>query len=437
MTMPSAPCARRYRSAVRALAPILLGAALFAGSLSAAVPPGQGPSAGGSQSQFKVTLLGTAGGPSQMGFERVETGVLVQAGPETLLFDCGRGVPERLAQLGSLGVSKVFLTHLHSDHTQGLPILWMSGWQGRNQNNFTVYGPATGPNQPVGTIGMGTSIANAWATNTYIRENLVEKYPAGGIVYNAQEISQGVVYSANGVKVTAFLVDHDPVMPAFGYRVDYSGYSVTLSGDTRPTANLIQYAAGTDVLIHEVFNAAPGSAAPTAAYHTVPEQAAAIFQSVAPRMAVYYHIAPAVFDPTPRTRAAGYAGPLTVGTDLTAINIGQAVTVTTCPSPDTPAISAVDNAADGTPALSAGETIVVWGTGFTATGGNSLTFSQTDSSGKVTSVTAGESSGGYFWDASYTLIGTALGSSIGAGNWNVTAKNACGISSPAFAVTIH
>ena len=299
-----------------------------------------------------VTLLGTAG-PS-MSLERAESGTLIQAGGETLLIDCGRGVPERLVQAGVRGVDKIFLTHLHSDHTEGLPILWMSGWNSRS-TRMSLWGPGTGPDQPTGTVGLAQALTTGFATNTHIRRDLVEKWPAEKILIEAHDIEEGVVYQNKGVTVTAFRVKHDPVTPAFGYRIDYAGHSVVVSGDTRPSDNLVKFSRGTDVLIHEVFMqggpatgmaagmaAANGMGAPAgegppdsaagagnavAAYHTSPEEAADIFTRVAPRLAVYSHIAPNLADPTDRTRTAGYKGPLQVGKDLMVITIGESISV--------------------------------------------------------------------------------------------------------------
>src|ERR1700677_1524450 len=152
----------------------------------------------------------------------------------------------------------------------------MSGWPMRGQNAFSVWGPTTAVDQPTGTDGMGAMLTIAYATNTHIRRDLVEMYPGAAIVYNAQEISEGVVYQNNGVTVTAFLVDHDPVAPAFGYRIDYGGQCVAISRDTRPNDNLVAYSEGVDLLVHEVFNAPVGTTMPTAVYHTLPEQAADI-----------------------------------------------------------------------------------------------------------------------------------------------------------------
>lgn len=63
-------------------------------------------------------------------------------------------------------------------------------------------------------------------------------------------VDEGVVYEKDGVKITAFEVDHKPTKPAFGYRIDYGGRSVVLSGDTGFSENLIQYAQGVDLLVH-------------------------------------------------------------------------------------------------------------------------------------------------------------------------------------------
>lgn len=67
----------------------------------------------------------------------------------------------------------------------------------------------------------------------------------------SHDVKQGVIFDQQGVKVTAFVVDHSPVTPAFGYRIDYRGRSVGLSGDTRMSENLTQFAKGVDVLVHD------------------------------------------------------------------------------------------------------------------------------------------------------------------------------------------
>lgn len=146
-----------------------------------------------------------------------------------------------------------------------------------------------------------------------------------------------MVYDNAGVKVTAFEVDHAPVTPAFGYRIDYASRSVVLSGDTRVSENLIRHAQGVDVLVHEVLAPAtlqragvpPDRAKRIVDHHTTPEQAGEVFARVKPKLAVYSHICmPSATeqDLIPATRKA-YAGPLELGEDLMVIDVGETVGV--------------------------------------------------------------------------------------------------------------
>jgi ribonuclease Z len=158
-----------------------------------------------------------------------------------------------------------------------------------------------------------------------------------GVVIVAQDIIEGVVFEAGGVKITAFEVDHTPVKPAFGYRIDYAGRSVVLSGDTRVSENLIRYAQGADVLVHEVaspetFQRAgthPERAKSVIAHHVTPEQAGEVFSRTKPKLAVYSHIVlPTATeeDLIPPTRKT-YGGPLELGEDLMAIEVGEKIEV--------------------------------------------------------------------------------------------------------------
>jgi ribonuclease Z len=390
-----------------------------------------------------VTLLGTSG-PS-ISPSAPEAGLLVEAGGETLLFDCGRGVPERITQLGPskfgprLGVNKVFLSHLHSDHTEGLPVLWMNGWGPRGNNALNVWGPGPDVDTPTGAGGLLAQLQTAFATNTHIRRDLVEHNPAGGILINATEVGEGVVYQNNGVTVTAFLVDHKTVKPAFGYRVDYSGHSVVFSGDTTHSENLIKFAKGADVLIHEVLIPAAGAnpSAPNAIrdYHTTPEQAADVFKQAAPRLAVYTHIVGTIDarqSLVESTRAAGYSGPLEVGQDLMSIDIAGTIDIHRPSSCPTPRINSVTDSSYGNN-ITADGTLIVWGTGFTPSGGNSIQLVRPG----YDSVTLDESDGPSFWDQSQDQINAALGGKVAAGQWQVSATNFCGTVSLPAILTVH
>jgi ribonuclease Z len=165
----------------------------------------------------------------------------------------------------------------------------------------------------------------------------VDRLPPDGIVILAQDIAEGLAYEKDGVKITVFEVDHSPMKPAFGYRIDYGGRSVVLSGDTRASENLIRHAEGVDVLIHEVAapetiqraDVAPELAKNIIAHHVTPEQAGEVFSRAKPRLAVYSHLVlptateQDLIPPTRRT----YAGPVEVGEDLMVIEVGAEITV--------------------------------------------------------------------------------------------------------------
>ena len=299
-----------------------MGLALF---LAAVVP------VAAQEERITVTLLGTGCPPPVM--NRFGPSTLVEAGEQKFLFDAGRGALQRLTQLAVRwqDVQGVFLTHLHSDHTVGFPDLWLTGWlifPGRNVP-LQVWGPR-------GTTAMMSHLKQAYEYDIRIRIQNDSASPEG-VALVVKDINEGVVYEKSGVKITAFEVDHAPVKPAFGYRIDYAGRSVALSGDTRVSENLIRHAQGVDVLVHEVLAPAtlqragvpPGRAKHIVDYHTTPEQAGEVFTRVKPKLAVYSHICMPTAteqDLLPATRKT-YAGPLQLGEDLMVIEVGETIDV--------------------------------------------------------------------------------------------------------------
>jgi ribonuclease Z len=281
--------------------------------------------------QIKVTLLGTGCPPPVM--NRFGPSTLVEVGDQKFLFDAGRGALQRLTEIGVRwqDVQGVFLTHLHSDHVVGFPDLWLTGWliaPGRNVP-LQVWGPR-------GTSAMMSHLKKAYEYDVRIRIQNDGVSPAG-VSLLVKEISEGVVYDKGGVKITAFEVDHAPVKPAFGYRIDYAGRSLVLSGDTRVSENLVRHSQGVDVLVHEVFvpetlqrtGVPPDRAKNIVSYHTTPEQAGEVFARLKPKLAVYSHICMPTAteqDLLPTTRKT-YAGPLQIGEDLMVINIGETIEV--------------------------------------------------------------------------------------------------------------
>jgi ribonuclease Z len=280
---------------------------------------------------IQVTRLGT--GTPVPAMNRFGPSILVEAGDQKFLFDAGRGALQRLAQLKVRwqDVDGVLLTHLHSDHVVGFPDLWLTGWlvgPGRDRP-LSVWGPR-------GTKKMMSHLEQAYDFDIRIRL-YDDRPPPDGVVILAEDIEEGVVFEKGGLKITALEVDHAPIRPAFGYRVDYEGRSVVLSGDTRVSENLIRHAQGVDLLIHEVaspesFQRAgtrPDRARSVIAHHVTPEQAGEVFARTNPKLAVYSHIVQpdaGEQDLVPPTRKA-YAGPLEVGEDLMVIAVGEKVEV--------------------------------------------------------------------------------------------------------------
>src|SRR6185312_8748064 len=187
---------------------------------------------------------------------------------------------------------------------------------------------------PEGTRDMMNHLQQAFAFDIHMRRDVDERAPAVGIKVNSHDIAQGIVFDQQGIRVTAFVVDHSPVTPAFGYRIDYRGHSVVLSGDTRVSENLIRFAQGADVLVHEVLDAEtvggwfptnPEAAAAILAKHTTPEQAGGVFARVKPRLAVYSHApnAERVINQTRKT----FSGPLRGAEDLLTIEIGEKIDI--------------------------------------------------------------------------------------------------------------
>ena len=278
---------------------------------------------------IRVTLLGT-GTPRPL-MSRFGPSILVEAGREKIIVDAGRGVAQRIWQLGVAygDITAVLLTHLHSDHVVGLPDLWLTGWiVGRIDRPLELWGPA-------GTTEMASHLEAAFAFDRAVRVSDDRMPPAGGRIA-AHDVAEQVVFDRNGVKVTAFLVDHGAVKPALGYRIDHAGHSVVLSGDTRQSPNLIRVARGTDLLIHEVAAITETGLASDAhlriiaAHHTMPERAGEVFTAVHPKLAVYSHIVlrgGATTADIMRLTRTTYDGPLVVGSDLMSFVIAKEVTV--------------------------------------------------------------------------------------------------------------
>ncbi|RXH26287.1 ribonuclease Z [Bradyrhizobium nanningense] len=287
---------------------------------------------------FRVTLLGT-GVPIPRP-DRFGPSTLIEAGDHTLLIDAGRGATMRLFQLGvPIGkLDALLLTHFHSDHTVGIPDLWLTGWLSsyfaNRRRPFNVIGP-------VGTARLMHHLEAAYAQDIEIRiedEKLAREHAA----ITVKEFSEdGIVYEAGDLRVIAFSVDHgEAIKPAYGYRIEYQSRVAVISGDTRYNANVVRYGAGADLLVHEVAMARLELLDEIYIqrilnHHTSPQEAGRVFAKTRPKMAAFTHLvmlasravaAPSIGDLISATRET-YSGPLVVGEDLLSFEIGKTVTV--------------------------------------------------------------------------------------------------------------
>ena len=289
-----------------------------------------------------VTLLGT-GFPRPL-IDRFGPCTLVEAGGLQLLFDCGRGTAQRLYQLepwnptkgNAEKYDKLFLTHLHSDHTTGIADLWITGnILGRHKNKLRIWGPRS-------TEYMMEHLVKAFEPDRKVRHEARvhrgDPTHSEGLEVEVKEIDEGYVYEENSVKVIPFRVNHYDEYseePSLGYRVEYKGKSVVISGDTRFCENLVKYSKGADLLIHEVAAGPIGVELPPSqmrplVHHTQPEEASKVFSMAKPKMAVYYHIIQfqniTLDEMMARTREE-YEGPVLFGEDMMKIVIGDSVKV--------------------------------------------------------------------------------------------------------------
>ncbi|HVT36552.1 MAG TPA: MBL fold metallo-hydrolase [Nevskiaceae bacterium] len=273
--------------------------------------------------------------------------VLVIAGTRVMVVDVGSGAVRRIGPAGvpMARIEDVFLTHFHSDHIDGLGELMMQRWAGASRTSpLPVHGPT-------GVEDVVAGFNQAYMHDDHYRvahhgEKIIPPSGAGGIAMPFELPAEGqgtVVLDTDGLKVTAFAVDHRPIVPAVGYRFDYQGRSVVISGDTVKSANLQHFAQGADLLVHEALNpdllkimtnAAVDAGAANLAqitrdivnYHTTPVQAAEIARDAGVKHLLFYHLVPALpYRPMEQMFVRGvsgiYKGGVTVGHDGTWISL--------------------------------------------------------------------------------------------------------------------
>ncbi|MCG2620962.1 MBL fold metallo-hydrolase [Arthrobacter sp. I2-34] len=343
--------------------------------------------------QPRVVTLGTAGGPrwwtGDEAGRRAGIATAVVVGESTYLVDAGHGVGRQL-MLAGLPISSlrgIFITHLHSDHTidlGSLAIFGMFTFQA-NQHRIKIIGPGDRgelppvspravvppapvfPDQPTpGTAGMFRHLMAAYATDLNdrildaLRPSPFDYFDAEDIAIpaatgyhpNANPTPEGMepfeIYRDELVTVTATLVKHPPMAPAFAFRFDTAEGSVTISGDTAPCENLVRLARGTDLLLHEAIDfdwvqrayGGPGADETAQASidhhrksHTSPAEAVELANRAGARALALHHLVPGT---TPQhvweAAADAFHGDFHIPDDLDVIPFGSATGGTPAPT---------------------------------------------------------------------------------------------------------
>lgn len=242
--------------------------------------------------------------------ERSAPCTIIIAGEDMFLFDVGSSHNIRAMGFSAGMLDSVFLTHFHSDHIGDLGEVMLQRWvAGNHTSPLPVYGPAG-----VTRVVDGFNIAYGLDSDYRTAHHGNAIVPSSGKGGNALRIDVSgdelvTVTEKEHLRISAFLVDHAPVLPAIGYRIEYKGRSIVISGDTVRSDNLIRHASGVDLLVHEGLSMELVKLAEEKAkavgqktmekifldirnYHTSPEDVAKLADEAGVRYLAFNHIVP-------------------------------------------------------------------------------------------------------------------------------------------------
>lgn len=255
-----------------------------------------------------VVTVGTA---SPLPGDRAQTGTAVIVNDHFFLFDVGAGVVQKCENF-NLPWNKldgIFITHYHSDHVMDLPNAISRSWQRGRTIDLHIYGPQ-GLNDLMASVDAFLEVDKGYRVAHHSIEIMDTVY-ADGIPneFIIEQNSFKPIYEKDGIKITAFDVAHEPIEPAVGYKIEYLGKKVVISGDTKKNELLTEMAQDSDLLVHEAmlmnFQQMLASANKEAGlernakivtdiqdYHTSPGEVAEIAQKANVKKVVLNHLAP-------------------------------------------------------------------------------------------------------------------------------------------------
>ena len=275
------------------------------------------------QSRTQLVLLGT--GTPNADPDRAGPAVAVVVNDVPYVVDAGPGVVRRASAAAKNGVKglsveklrRLFITHLHSDHTVGLPDFIFTPAVLERDAPLEIYGP-------LGTKRMSDLILKAFAEDIAIRLKGLEPAKPRGYEVQTQDVKPGVIYKDANVTVKAFAVKHGSWKHAYGYRFESADRVVVISGDCAPSESIIEACNGCDVLVHEVYSTmgfarrSPEWQRYHSNFHTSSKELAEIATKARPKLLVLYHqlLWGATKEQLLEEIGKGYSGKVVFGNDL-------------------------------------------------------------------------------------------------------------------------
>lgn len=254
----------------------------------------QKPISSGGQGVTKIVLLGT--GTPNADPERSGPAVAIVVNEVAYLIDCGPGIVRRAAEASRAGVEalkvenlkRLFVTHLHTDHTAGYSDLIFTPWVLGRDEPLEVYGPR-------GIAEMTDHLMAAYEQDIRIRIDGLEPANDRGYRVNTHDLAPGIIYRDDNVTVTAFVVKHGSWPEAYGFVFETPDRKIVISGDTVPVESVVDNCEGCDVLIHEVYSAVQFEGRPPewkkyhSQFHTSTYELAELASRAKPALLILYH----------------------------------------------------------------------------------------------------------------------------------------------------
>ena len=277
---------------------------------------------------MKITLLGT--GCPVAHPRRGGAATLVETAEARVLIDCGSMVTQRLIEAGcrGAGLDALLVSHLHSDHLVDFYQLVVSSWHQGRAAPWAVHCPET-------VIPVIEATMAAWQSERALRIAFEQRPTATGLAVNCETLGPGRRIAIGDLEIEPVLVDHGPIVPAYGFVLRSGGKTAVLSGDTGVCEALVAAGQGANLLVHEVYlhrqmplvagRRSAATVAATSSYHTLSDEVGDVARRMGVGALALTHFVPPDFDRAALLAevAESYDGPVFVGEDLMGFDLAS------------------------------------------------------------------------------------------------------------------